>query len=77
MAFAWVAVACAALIACTPAHAGFVAMALSGWALGTLACARWLQRRLGGYTGDGLGATQQLTELLVLLGWLAAVRWTA
>jgi len=25
--------------------------------------ARWLQRRLGGYTGDGLGATQQFSEL--------------
>ena len=42
---------------------------------GTVWCARWLQRRLGGYTGDGLGATQQITELLVLLGWLGAVRW--
>jgi adenosylcobinamide-GDP ribazoletransferase len=28
-------------------------------------CARWLRRRLGGYTGDGLGATQQWTELAV------------
>ena len=42
---------------------------------GTVWCARWLQRRLGGYTGDGLGATQQITELLVLLGWLGAVHW--
>ena len=35
------------------------------------ACGAWLHRRLQGYTGDGLGATQQLGELLVLLGALA------
>ncbi len=35
---------------------------------------RWLRRRLGGYTGDGLGATEQTCELAVLLA-LAAV-WT-
>ena len=29
--------------------------------------ARWLRRRLGGYTGDGLGAVQQLTEITILL----------
>lgn len=28
---------------------------------------RWLRRRLGGFTGDGLGATEQLTEIAVLL----------
>ena len=33
-------------------------------------CARWFRQRLGGYTGDTLGATQQLTELLALLVWL-------
>ena len=41
---------------------------------GALGCAAWLRRRLGGYTGDALGATQQITELLVLLGWLALAR---
>ena len=30
-------------------------------------CGRWLQQRLGGYTGDGLGAIQQWTELAVYL----------
>ena len=30
----------------------------------------WLRRRLGGYTGDTLGACQQLSEIVV---WLAAV----
>jgi adenosylcobinamide-GDP ribazoletransferase len=43
---------------------------------GTAWCARWLRRRLGGYTGDALGATQQITELLLLLGWLGAARWS-
>ena len=28
---------------------------------------RWLQQRLGGYTGDTLGATEQFTEMAVLL----------
>ncbi len=36
-------------------------------------CARWLRRRLGGYTGDGLGATQQWTELTVYLALAADV----
>ena len=39
--------------------------------LGCLACGVWLHRRLGGTTGDGLGATQQITELLMLLAALA------
>ena len=36
--------------------------------------ARWFRRRLGGYTGDGLGAVQQVTELAILLValWRAA-----
>jgi len=32
--------------------------------------ARWFRRRLGGYTGDGLGAVQQVTEVAVLLAAL-------
>jgi adenosylcobinamide-GDP ribazoletransferase len=31
---------------------------------------RWFTRRLGGYTGDCLGATQQVAELVILLGVL-------
>ncbi|MDO9313851.1 MAG: adenosylcobinamide-GDP ribazoletransferase [Burkholderiaceae bacterium] len=42
-------------------------------ALGAGWCARWFRKRLGGVTGDTLGAAQQLTELLVLLSW--AVAW--
>jgi adenosylcobinamide-GDP ribazoletransferase len=49
-----------------------------GWAslavvLGTWWLARWLRKRLGGYTGDTLGAAQQVTEVLSLLAWLAVV----
>ena len=34
-------------------------------------CGRWLRRRLGGFTGDGLGATQQWCELAVYLALAA------
>lgn len=49
-----------------------------GWAtlavlLGTWWLVRWLRKRLGGYTGDTLGAAQQVTEVLSLLAWLAVV----
>jgi adenosylcobinamide-GDP ribazoletransferase len=37
--------------------------------------ARWLRGRLGGYTGDTLGATEQLAEATVLL--VFAAQWTA
>lgn len=55
-------------------RAGWWPMVVTAWAvaaLGAWACGRWFMRRLGGITGDTLGATQQLTELAVLLGWLA------
>ena len=35
-------------------------------ALGTAICGWYICRRVGGYTGDTLGAVQQVTELLVL-----------
>lgn len=35
---------------------------------------RYIARRLGGYTGDCLGAAQQITELAFYLGLLAALR---
>ncbi len=40
-------------------------------ALTVLVVGRWLRRRLGGYTGDGLGALQQLSEIVVYLTLLA------
>lgn len=60
-----------------PAQAPLVLAGLALLALGTAWSIRWLRRRLGGYTGDTLGATQQVTELLLLLGWLAASRWSS
>ncbi len=50
---------------------GTALSALAACALVTLGCARWLRQRLGGFTGDTLGATQQLVELTGLLTWLA------
>ena len=44
-------------------------------ALATAAMVRWLQQRLGGYTGDTLGATQQFSELAVYLAALAAMSY--
>jgi adenosylcobinamide-GDP ribazoletransferase len=38
-----------------------------------LVLARWFIRRLGGFTGDTLGATQQLTEIGFYLGVLASL----
>jgi adenosylcobinamide-GDP ribazoletransferase len=37
--------------------------------------ARWQWRRFGGCIGDGLGATQQVSELAVYLAVLAALSW--
>ena len=45
-----------------------VAVALAAWLLGRLAVGR-----IGGVTGDVLGAIQQLGEILVLLAAAAAV----
>ena len=43
----------------------------------TLIFAIRLHRRLGGQTGDTLGAAQQLAELATLLGWLGAMGMSA
>jgi len=62
---------------------GTVALGLMSWrriavgvalaALAALWLARCLRRRLGGYTGDGLGAVQQLSETAFYLGALASL----
>ncbi|HET8870107.1 MAG TPA: adenosylcobinamide-GDP ribazoletransferase [Aquabacterium sp.] len=44
-----------------------------GAALTTAFCFRWFASRLGGFTGDTLGASQQMAEVAALLGWLAVV----
>lgn len=67
----WVALVCALIVTWSPGTWVAVLIALALAVAGTLASARWFHRRLGGITGDTLGATQQLTELLMLLGWLA------
>lgn len=41
-------------------------------ALLVVAMRRWLRRRLGGYTGDTLGACEQLGEIVVALAFVAA-----
>jgi adenosylcobinamide-GDP ribazoletransferase len=71
-----VALASAAVLAVVlaPALGGAHTLAALGAAAGAAAVMRrWLRRRLGGYTGDTLGATQQGTEVTVLLalgaGW--------
>ncbi len=46
-----------------------------GAALATIGAGAYLRHRLGGYTGDGLGAVQQIAELAFLLGALTAVGW--
>lgn len=58
------------LLAPRPACAALVAGSLV-----TVWWARVLHRRLGGYTGDCLGAAQQLAELACYLAWTAA--WTS
>ena len=50
-----------------------LAWGLLGALLATLFCVNWLSRRLGGFTGDTLGASQQLSELAILLAWLHVV----
>lgn len=52
----------------------FVGVALASCTLAWLL--RWFTRRLDGYTGDTLGATQQLTEISFYLGLLIAWKFT-
>lgn len=52
-----------------------VILALGLVALLTFLFARYCARRIGGYTGDALGATQQLTELAFYLGLLCKSTW--
>ena len=58
------------LAPCALLPAPEIGYALVAVALVTLAAARYFVRRIGGYTGDCLGATQQATELAFYLGLL-------
>lgn len=57
-----------AALALLPPRMWWVVLAL---AVVRLVLARWFHRRIGGYTGDCLGATQQVGELAVYLTVLA------
>lgn len=67
----WVGLVAAAAAAAGAPPQRLLAAALAAAAV-ALAMRRWLQRRLGGYTGDTLGATEQLAEAAVLLACCAA-----
>lgn len=55
-------------------HGALAALAAFGV---SMLAVRYLRRRLGGYVGDALGATQQLAELAVLLALTAGqASWT-
>ena len=75
VALAWVMLLCVALVWAAqrsdePAVLPAVVLGLLVVAGAAAWCARWFRRRLAGYTGDTLGAAQQITELLALLVWL-------
>ena len=59
---------CFGLAPCLLLPAASVTVALTLVALATLLAARYFASRIGGYTGDCLGATQQLAELAFYLG---------
>jgi adenosylcobinamide-GDP ribazoletransferase len=68
--------AAAAVVALAPllllplaARAACLAVALAAWG----GCTLWFRRRLAGYTGDCLGAAQQIAELGILLAALATL----
>jgi adenosylcobinamide-GDP ribazoletransferase len=71
VAMLWCALAAAVALLFLPAAA--VALAAAAVLLAAGVMARWLHKRLGGYTGDGLGATQQVCELVTYLAVLAVV----
>lgn len=68
----WTIAAFCALVPCFALPALPVLLALAWAALVTVAAGVYFQRRLGGYTGDGLGAAQQVSELAFYLGLLCA-----
>ena len=83
-------VALATLNAASMALALWAGLQLAGWPTGILLealglatvamagggvlCGLWFMHRLGGFTGDTLGASQQIAEVMGLLAWLAVLR---
>ena len=74
VALGWAVLVGVVLIAWRPAWWPAVLASTAMATAGAWACARCWRRRLGGFTGDTLGATQQITEVLVLLGWVLSMR---
>lgn len=70
----WVGLVCVGLRAVDAIAVSVLGVALASAAGAATLCTRWLRRRLGGFTGDTLGATQQMSELALLLGVSAALR---
>jgi len=60
------------LVPCILLPASHLLVALVAVALCTWLAVRYFVRRIGGYTGDCLGATQQITELAFYLGFLCS-----
>jgi adenosylcobinamide-GDP ribazoletransferase len=71
VALAWSVPAVLLLVFAFGAAAAFGALAAAG--LVTFAMSRWFRHRLGGFTGDCLGATQQVAEIAIYLA--LAARW--
>ncbi len=67
---AW-AVACGAAALALAPSTGLALITLAALAMLVLGLRRVLRRRLQGFTGDTLGACEQLGELVVLLAWSA------
>ncbi|MCB1438533.1 MAG: adenosylcobinamide-GDP ribazoletransferase [Nitratireductor sp.] len=62
----WIAAAAAVLLSgAITGPAGWIAAAIGLFAARIMLA--WLERRLGGYTGDGLGAMEQVAEITTLL----------
>lgn len=77
IALGWALAAAAALVAFDAQLVPALCAAIVTATAVTLRMQDRLERRLGGYTGDNLGACQQLVELTMLLAMLAALRAVA
>jgi adenosylcobinamide-GDP ribazoletransferase len=72
VAMLWALLVAGAVIGARHLTASAVLVSLIAAAVVALLMARWLRRRLGGFTGDTLGATQQLGEVAIYLALIAA-----
>ena len=63
---------CGGLAPCVLLDPAAAACGLAGIALATVGAGSYFRQRIGGYTGDCLGASQQLAEIAFYLGLLCA-----